>query len=444
MSALEHQINEKAVRLAVLKAFARLAENEVLVKNCLMAAALVSRLFRYYGVPHTPITGYYHMDGLDMSFLHVWIATGPEDDVTDIVFSHPSRKILIMGQGFGFVEGAVRPTYTASAKHPVMPTQLTYSILQEQCRDLKGYLARAPKSMRDTIASIFDKAIDGSKELQLRFSPALLASLGGIDVSRLHQDGEDRGGGEAAPDPRDTRGRGWDAGAGAGTGAGSAGGNGGSEPWPDQSIPQWDPRDRNARRDPGFSSRAARRYDGDGDGDSVDNDDPRYRYRRTPTPAPRRPSPEHDWDDGYSDPRSRRGAGAWQPDRAREREREQGRDSSSGREPTWPPILRGGVARGPFDPRAEPAGDPRADFRRGDPRDDFRGNFREDPRPDPRRDPMRDPRGDPRRDPMRDPRADPRDDPRMDPRGTPRYSQDSDTRRDAYRAREEYGPRARR
>lgn len=173
---LEVQIG--AARLACLKAFAQMQTNKMGM-NCLCANAVAARILAHYHVPFSAVAGYTHLETpetgealLPHSMPHVWLVSGEEGLVTDLTFSGPARKTMILGKGFGFHEDAVRPGFSATAKYPVYTGSadkpvLPFEVLSAQAMDLEGYLNRSPAHVKTTLKPLIEKALDGAPKIEL-------------------------------------------------------------------------------------------------------------------------------------------------------------------------------------------------------------------------------------------------------------------------------------
>lgn len=175
----------RAVRLACLKAFAGMLNNN-LAKNCLSANAVAAKVLDYYKIPYEPVAGYWHLDipGTDVpvvqsSFPHVWLETripeSPEALITDLAFSGAARMIVVLGQGIGFHDDALRPVYTREPKYPEFqgkeggPKPLPFAVLQEQAKVLRAYLnnPRTPAYLVREVKTIMETAFDGTDAVNI-------------------------------------------------------------------------------------------------------------------------------------------------------------------------------------------------------------------------------------------------------------------------------------
>lgn len=166
------EIENKAVTLACLKTFGKLMST-TLLKNCICTSALVAKIMRHYKFSYRVVVGYYHLPGVAVSFPHMWVETGP-GDVTDLTWSSQDRMIVVLGQGFGFAEGAVKPTYTRTATFNVYQGALSVEALQDQAVDLERYLAGAPPGIQTRVLETFEVAINGDDKVDISVSKDLL------------------------------------------------------------------------------------------------------------------------------------------------------------------------------------------------------------------------------------------------------------------------------
>jgi hypothetical protein len=169
----------KAVKLAGLKAVGiMMSSSSNISKNCLCAVAVATRILKHFDVAFTVVTGYTHMPGTEQSFPHVWLET-PGGFITDLTFSGPYRKVIILGWAVGFHDEAVRAVYTGTPSYPVDASKsLPMAVLRQQAEDLGGYVSRAPAHVQNAIRDSLAKAMDGSDKLELKgVSAELLRDL---------------------------------------------------------------------------------------------------------------------------------------------------------------------------------------------------------------------------------------------------------------------------
>lgn len=172
------EVQFKAVRLACMKAVGKMLESN-LSKSCLSAAAIAAQIFEEYGVPYAPTVGFCHYPGIEESIPHVWLATGDDNLVTDLTFSHPSRQVMILGSGVGFAEGAIKASYDAAPRFALVKDALPAEVLRVQAANLGQYLNSAPQWMKDKVREVLDKALDGSDKLEINL--ATLQKFGSMD-----------------------------------------------------------------------------------------------------------------------------------------------------------------------------------------------------------------------------------------------------------------------
>lgn len=167
----------KAVRLACLKAYAGMLNNNF-GKNCLTASAVASCVLAHYKVPFKAVAGYYQLLHPDTdepvvatAFPHVWLET--PHGVTDLAYSGLARKILVLGQGIGFHDHAIRPTYSAEPTLPVYTGEpggtapLSHAVLCAVAKDLTAYLAQSPAHVKREVEKILESAFDGTDEIKV-------------------------------------------------------------------------------------------------------------------------------------------------------------------------------------------------------------------------------------------------------------------------------------
>ena len=149
-----------------------------LCKTALMASAVAARCLQTAGIPYAVAVGYMHLDGVHLSFPHVWLQTGGL--VTDLTFSDPSKGVYVLGQAVGFAEGYRKPTYCEEAPFPV-PQGVPVAALRAAAADLDAYLAAAPAGLQTAFAETLASATDGTKEVKFRgISADILSSLPGV------------------------------------------------------------------------------------------------------------------------------------------------------------------------------------------------------------------------------------------------------------------------
>jgi hypothetical protein len=130
-----------------------------------------------YEMPFTVVVGYFHMPYMAVSFPHVWIETSG-GAVTDITFSDPNRMISVLGQGFGFQEGAVKPEYTRTPTFNVFPKAMRRDQLEQHARNLEGYMKGGGEEMdwmRKMIHDTVTIATDGTDRVDIKVDPSMLA-----------------------------------------------------------------------------------------------------------------------------------------------------------------------------------------------------------------------------------------------------------------------------
>ena len=182
-SADDTEIVRKAVRLACLKAFASMLSNNF-SKNCLTTAAVAACILGHYKVPFKVVVGYFQF--LPTSFPHVWLETEP-DCVTDLSYSDVARKIVILGQGIGFHDDAVRPTYSRTPALPVFEGSpggakpMPISVIAEVAKNLGQYLEQSPPYVQREVTKTLASAFDGSDEIKI--DPKGLSSVAALAPS---------------------------------------------------------------------------------------------------------------------------------------------------------------------------------------------------------------------------------------------------------------------
>ena len=169
----------KAVRLAGLKAVGITMSNDSnMSKNCLCAAAIAARIMDHFDVKYKLVLGYTHIPGVEQSFPHVWLET-PGGFITDLTFSGPYRKVVVLNCAVGFHDDATRAEYTLEPKYSVDWTKsVPLAVLQEQVSDIAGYVQRAPARVKTAIQDALLKGLDGSDKLEITgVSADVLASV---------------------------------------------------------------------------------------------------------------------------------------------------------------------------------------------------------------------------------------------------------------------------
>jgi hypothetical protein len=161
------QLVHKAVKLAGLKAVGVMMSTP-LGKNCLSAAAVAAAILQHFKVPFTIVAGFTHMEGTTQSFPHVWLES-PGGIVTDLTFSGPYRKVIILNWAVGFHDDAMRAVYTREPEYPVDASKsLPLDVLQFQASNISAYVARGPQHVKEAIGQALSKAFDGSDRLEIQ------------------------------------------------------------------------------------------------------------------------------------------------------------------------------------------------------------------------------------------------------------------------------------
>ena len=169
----------KAVRLAGLKAVGIMMSNSSnMSKNCLCAAAVAVRIMDHFDVKYKLVLGYTHIAGTEQSFPHVWLET-PGGFITDLTFSGPYRKVVILNCSVGFHDDAIRGEYTLEPKYAVdWNKSIPLAVMEAQVKDIAGYVSRAPVSVRTAIEEALLKGLDGTDTLEISgVSADILASV---------------------------------------------------------------------------------------------------------------------------------------------------------------------------------------------------------------------------------------------------------------------------
>ena len=167
MSNLEVEVVVKSTKLALLKALGVMMKSKPnLCGSCLCAAAVAARILHVHEIPFSVQTGYLHLPGFEYSIPHVWLVS-VDDAITDITFSGPERKVLVLGQAYAFHDPADRGMYDLEAKYPVLDKALPIEELRTQAADLERYLTRAPASVKEAVEAVMVKALDGSNKVEL-------------------------------------------------------------------------------------------------------------------------------------------------------------------------------------------------------------------------------------------------------------------------------------
>lgn len=177
----EQEFVFKAVKLGGLKAVGTMMSSASNIsKNCLCAAAVAARILRHFDVAFKVVVGYTQLPGTAQSFTHVWLES-PGGYVTDLTFSGPLRQVVILNWGVGFHDDAVRGVNTLEPMFPVDAAKnLPVEVLQEQARDLEGYVRRGKRHVHEAVDAACAKAVDGSDKLEITgVSSELLDSIRG-------------------------------------------------------------------------------------------------------------------------------------------------------------------------------------------------------------------------------------------------------------------------
>lgn len=166
-SQLELEVIVRSTKLSLLKALGVMMKSTVgMSTNCLCSAAIAARILHAHDLPFKVQTGYLHLPGFEFSIPHVWLVT-VGDAVTDITFSGPERKVMVLGQAYAFHEPAEKGTYDLEPKHAVLDKALPVEVLAEQAKDLEAYVSKASSKIREAIDGVLKKALDGSNTVEL-------------------------------------------------------------------------------------------------------------------------------------------------------------------------------------------------------------------------------------------------------------------------------------
>ena len=167
MSTLEIEVVVKSTKLALLKALGIMMKSKPnLCGSCVCAAAVAARILDTHEIPFAVQTGYLHLPGFEHSIPHVWLVS-VDDAITDITFSGPERKVLVLGQAYAFHEPAERGSYDLEPKYPVLEKALPIEELRRQAAQLEQYLQNAPVSVKEAVATVMLKALDGTNTVEL-------------------------------------------------------------------------------------------------------------------------------------------------------------------------------------------------------------------------------------------------------------------------------------
>ena len=161
------QLVHKAVKLAGLKAVGVMMSTP-LGKNCLSTAAVAAAILQHFKVPFNIVSGYTHMEGTSQSFPHVWLES-PGGLITDLTFSGPYRKVIILNWAVGFHDDAIKAAYTQEPAYFVDATKsLPLEMLQFQASNISAYVARGPPHVKEAIGQALSKAFDGSDRIEIQ------------------------------------------------------------------------------------------------------------------------------------------------------------------------------------------------------------------------------------------------------------------------------------
>jgi hypothetical protein len=149
-------------KLACLKALSVMMSNG-LSKNTLCTSTIAARIFAKLGVPFEVVTGYSQMEGVELSFPHVWLES-PGMLITDLAFSEPLRSVMVLGQSFSFNDEARKPFYSETPLFAVAQG-LPLDVLSTQAQDLEGYVSRGPAHVRNSMRTVLEEALNESKSL---------------------------------------------------------------------------------------------------------------------------------------------------------------------------------------------------------------------------------------------------------------------------------------
>lgn len=167
MADLEVEVIVRSAKLSLLKALGVMMKSPLnLCTSCLCAAAIAAKILKAHDMPFKVQTGYLHLPGFEFSIPHVWLVT-VGDAVTDITFSGPERKVIVLGQAYAFHEPAERGTYDLEAKFPILDKALPVSVLATQAENLDKYVNGASKKIQEAIEAVLEKALDGSNSINL-------------------------------------------------------------------------------------------------------------------------------------------------------------------------------------------------------------------------------------------------------------------------------------
>lgn len=167
MSELEVEVIVRSTKLSLLKALGVMMKSKVnLSTSCLCAAAIAARVLNAHDIPFKVQTGYLHLPGFEFSIPHVWLVT-VNDAVTDITFSGPERKVMVLGQAYAFHEPAEKGSYDLEAKYPVLDKALPVEVLAKQAENLEQYVNKGPAKIKEAIEAVMVKALDGSNSVEL-------------------------------------------------------------------------------------------------------------------------------------------------------------------------------------------------------------------------------------------------------------------------------------
>jgi len=170
----ELEVLFKAVKLACVKALGIMMSNGI-SKSCLCAALVASQILKHFDVKYTVKAGYSHVEGSEESLPHVWVETpspivGQPPLITDLTFSGPYRKVIILNWNVGFHDDAMKAVYTDTPAFPPTPLSakaLPVAVLKQQCEHLDQYLLAAPAFVKEFVVDALRKAFDDSDKLTI-------------------------------------------------------------------------------------------------------------------------------------------------------------------------------------------------------------------------------------------------------------------------------------
>jgi hypothetical protein len=172
---MEADIVSRSVKLALLKALGIMMNSKPkLSESCLCASLIGARILTAHEIPFDVQTGYMHMAGFSYSIPHVWLVNTLDGAITDLTFSQPERKVVLMNQGYTFYDGpSDRASYDLEPKYALLPKALPIGLLREKASNLEKYIRDGPENVKAVVATVMKKALDGSQNVTFTMEVAV-------------------------------------------------------------------------------------------------------------------------------------------------------------------------------------------------------------------------------------------------------------------------------